>query len=43
MRWLLEGFGEGNDRDNAIRYANDLYARQWGEDKVIDMTSRKLK
>ena len=43
MRWLLEGFDEGNDRDNAIRYANDLYARQWGEDKVIDMTNRKLK
>jgi len=43
MRWLLEGFDEGSDRDNAIRYANDLYARQWGEDKVIDMTNRKLK
>ena len=37
MRWLLESFDKGKNRDKAIQYANVLYANQWGEDKVIDM------
>lgn len=39
MRWLLESFDKGKSRDEAIQYANTLYANQWGEDKVIDMTN----
>ncbi|MCP4268648.1 MAG: hypothetical protein GY777_24220 [Candidatus Brocadiaceae bacterium] len=39
MRWLLESFDKGNKRDDAIPYANNLYARKWGEDKVIEMTN----
>jgi hypothetical protein len=37
MSWLLEAFDKGNNRDEAIQYANDLYANQWGKDKVINM------
>lgn len=37
MRWLLEAFDDGKNRDESIQYANKLYAQQWGEDKVIDM------
>lgn len=37
MRWLLESFDRGDKRDEAIQYANTLYANQWGEDKVIEM------
>lgn len=39
MRWLLDRFDKGNNRDQAIQYANTLYVKQWGEDKVIDMTN----
>ena len=39
MRWLLESFDKGKSRDEAIQYANKLYAEQWGEDKVIEMTN----
>jgi hypothetical protein len=37
MQWLLESFDKGKSRDDAIQYANKLYAEQWGEDKVINM------
>lgn len=40
MRWLLEAFDSGKDRDAAIVFANEQYAKQWGEDKVIDMRHR---
>lgn len=36
---LLESFDKKESRDEAIQYANNLYTRQWGEDKVIDMTN----
>ncbi len=42
MRWLLKIFDEGKNRNNAIQYANKRYAEQWGDDKVIDMTSESL-
>ena len=35
VRWLLEGFDEGKDRDAAIGHANERYAREWGSNKVI--------
>ena len=41
MRWLLESFDKGKNRGKAIQYANVLYANQWGEDKVIDMTNQE--
>lgn len=36
---VLKGFNKGKSRDEAIQYANKLYAEQWGKDKVIDMIS----
>lgn len=41
MRWLLEAFEEGKDRQAAIRHANDLYAARWGADKIIDMKNER--
>ena len=35
IRWLLEGFETGNDRDTAIREANEKYCATWGQNKVI--------
>ena len=35
IRWLLEGFEAGNDRDTAIQRAHEKYANSWGPDKVI--------
>ncbi len=40
MKWLLEGYGQGRRRDEALKYANNLYARQWGEDNVIEMAKQ---
>lgn len=38
MRWLLESLDEGKSRNEAIQYANKLYAEQWGSDKIIPMS-----
>ena len=35
MRWLLESFDKGKSRDEAIQYANKIYADTWGKDKVV--------
>lgn len=35
LRWLLEGFDAGRDRDTTMAAAAERYARQWGEDKII--------
>jgi hypothetical protein len=37
IRWLLEAFDEGHDRNTAIQQANERYARTWGADKVISL------
>ena len=37
IRWLLEAFDTGQDRDSAIRQANERYAGEWGADKVISV------
>ena len=42
MRWLMEAFDNGKDRGAAILYANGRYARQWGEDKIIDMRHKNM-
>lgn len=34
LRWCLEGFDDGLDRDEAIRYANKKYTSIWGNDNV---------
>lgn len=41
--WLLESFDNGENRDKALEYANRLYVKQWGENKVIDMKERNRK
>jgi len=38
IRWLLESFDNGKNRDEAMQYANKLYAEQWGSDKIIPMS-----
>ena len=37
MRWLLESFDNGKNRDEVIQSANKLYAEKWGSDKVVNM------
>lgn len=36
LRWCLEGFDAGLNRDDAIKQANNKYAAQWGDDKVVN-------
>lgn len=35
MRYLLEAFDNGNNKDESVRYANQQYAHRWGNDKII--------
>ncbi len=42
IRWLIECFDKGKNRDEAMDYANKLYADMWGRDKVIDMRDDKV-
>ena len=35
LRWLLEGFEQGMDREENILKANQLYAEAWGKDKIF--------
>jgi hypothetical protein len=37
IRWCLEGFEKGMNKDEVIKQANDKYASMWGSDKVIQM------
>lgn len=39
IRCLLEVFGKGGNRDEAIRNANKLYSERWGSDKVITLAN----
>ncbi|MCQ9206938.1 MAG: hypothetical protein NG740_03555 [Omnitrophica bacterium] len=40
MRWLLENFDKGKNRDEAMEYADRQYAREWGEDKIINVGAK---
>jgi len=40
MRWLLEGFERGLNRQENIHEANRLYAEAWGEDKVYKVSTK---
>jgi hypothetical protein len=35
LRWCIEGFDEGLDRDEVIRRASEKYKDQWGSDKAV--------
>lgn len=37
MRWALESLDSGGSRDEAICYADGLYRKEWGDDKIIKM------
>lgn len=37
IRWMLEAFDNGKNHNDSIEYANNLYRKEWGNDKVIDM------
>ncbi|MBL8491960.1 MAG: hypothetical protein JNM82_14355, partial [Rhodocyclaceae bacterium] len=34
LKWLIEGFAVGHDRERVLADAADRYRKQWGEDKV---------
>lgn len=36
IRWVLEAFGKGHERDAAIKEANMRYASMWGADRVLN-------
>ncbi|MBI2058267.1 MAG: hypothetical protein HYT87_00715 [Nitrospirae bacterium] len=40
LRWLLEGFKAGLNRESAMEQAAEKYVKQWGADKVWHMNSR---
>ena len=42
MRWLLENFNKGKNREESINNANKLFADAWGKDKVINIKDNKL-
>ena len=42
IRWLLESFDKGKNRNEAIRYANKCFVDLWGEERVIDMRHNKV-
>ena len=35
IRWLLDAFEAGQDREAALQQANERYGQRWGADKVI--------
>ena len=35
VRWLKESFDKGLERKDAIEQANEFYAKEWGEEKII--------
>lgn len=35
LRWCLEGFDSGLERDKVLRRASEKYGQQWGTDKVM--------
>lgn len=39
IRWCLEGFDAGLDREAVLQQANTKYAEMWSADKVIDVRS----
>lgn len=41
LRWLLEAFDKGYDREAAIGEANERYAAAWGADKVVDLKGER--
>lgn len=35
VNWLLQVFNQGRSREDAIKYANQMYAERWGKENVI--------
>lgn len=42
MRWALESLDSGRSRDEAICYADGLYRKEWGDDKIIKMERKNV-
>ena len=42
MRWLLESFEQGIEREENISKANRLYADSWGEDKIFKSATASI-
>ena len=38
LRWLLDGFEAGRDREAALADAAERYCGKWGEDKVVTIS-----
>jgi hypothetical protein len=41
LKWLKEGFDHGLDRETIMADAADLYAKKWGDDKVIHLSDKR--
>lgn len=37
IKWILEGFGDGLDREQAMDRAADRYCQAWGRDKITEV------
>jgi hypothetical protein len=37
LKWLIEGFEQGLDRETIMADAADRYAKEWGADKVLSI------
>jgi len=38
LSWLIQGYERGQDRDVILADAADKYCKQWGYDKVVQMS-----
>jgi hypothetical protein len=43
LRWLIEGFDQGLDRDMILADAAERYTSKWGSDKVVAIGTKLKK
>ena len=41
LRWLLEGFDQGWDREKIMAVAAERYAARWGTDTIIQINASR--
>ena len=37
MKWLMDGFDQGMDRETVMADAAEMYIQEWGADKIIEI------
>jgi len=35
MKWMMDGFEQGIDRENIMADVAERYAKEWGKDKIL--------